>query len=123
MFIFGACPISNNFFDRPSCADTVRPFLQNASASVAIGKRIGALTKCPDRTRYISRSACPGKCPATFQLFSVQRKPQNPFTQTFFDVPGFRIWLPCSTIPKHDGACLMHTLKQQVLPAVIGHLD
>ncbi len=49
VFILGARPISNDLLHGPSCADTVRPFFQDALVGAAFGKRIGLLTACPDR--------------------------------------------------------------------------
>ena len=71
VFIFGACPISNDLFHGPSCADAVRLLFQNALIGAAFGKRIGLLTECPDESWRISRASRPGERPATFQLFSM----------------------------------------------------
>lgn len=70
VFILGACPISNDLFHGPSCADAVRSLIQDALIGAAFGKRIGLLTECPDQLWRIFRASRPGERPATFQLFS-----------------------------------------------------
>jgi len=103
--------------------DAVRLFLQNASPSAAFGKLIGAFTERPGGPWCISHGVCSRERPGAFQLFSVQCKSQDAPAQAAFDIVGFQIWFPRSTIPEHDGTRLMHAFEQQVCPAMILHLD
>ena len=56
-------------------------------------------------------SVRPGRHPASFQPFPVERKSQDAVAQAAFDIFEFRVWFPGSAIPQHNGARFMHTFK------------